>query len=116
MDYAYNFPKEKTQLKIPITTPAEVANSSNGSRFAETAPTEAETTFAEVVTAPTHSVVALAMVPEIEGSHKDYLTIFGQIKNLMPNIFPPSKRTHFKCPQPAVTAMIDSCDSSYNNH
>ena len=86
MDYAYNFPKEKTQLKIPITTPAEVANSSNGSRFAETAPTEAETTFAEAATAPTHSVVALAMVPEIEGSHKDYPTIFSQIINLMTNI------------------------------
>ena len=50
----------------------EAANSSNGSRFAETA--------------PTHSVVALAMVPEIEGSHKDYPTIFSQIINLMPSI------------------------------
>ena len=50
---------------------------------AATAPAEitsAKTTFAETATAP-------AVVPEIEGSHKDYVTIFSQIMNLMPNIF-----------------------------
>ena len=41
--------------------------------------------------APTHSAVALTVVSEIEESHKDYLTIFSQTMNLMPNIFPPSK-------------------------
>ena len=77
MDKAYNFPKEKTQPKILATTPTEVA----------TAPVEVATTPAEAATAPAHSTMAPAVVPEIEGSHKDYLTIFSQTMNLMPNIF-----------------------------
>ena len=52
--------------------------------------------------------MAPTVVLEIEGYHKDYLTIFSQTMNLMLNIFPPSKRCH----QLAVTAMIDSCNSS----
>ena len=46
---------------------------------------EAETASAEAATAPAHSAVASTVVPEIEGSHKDYLTIFSQIMNLMPS-------------------------------
>ena len=48
------------------------------------------------------------MVPEIEGSHKDYLTIFSQTMNLMPNIFPPSKRSHFRWHH----LTTNSCDST----
>ena len=61
---------------------------------AETASTE--TASAEAATAPAHSTVAPAVVPEIEGFHKDYLTIFSQTMNLMLNIFPPSKKSHFR--------------------
>ena len=52
----------------------------------QTAPAQAETTSAEATTAPAHSAVVLVVVPEIEGSFKDYLTIFSQIMNLIPNI------------------------------
>ena len=48
------------------------------------------------------------MVPEIEGSHKDYLTIFSQTMNLMPNIFPSSKRSHFRWHH----LIANSCDST----
>ena len=75
---------------MPTTTLVEAANSSSGSCFAETTLAEvetasAETAYVEAATAPAHSVVAPAMVLEIEGSHKDYLTIFSQIMNLMPS-------------------------------
>ena len=41
-------------------------------------------TFAEAAIAPAHVAVALAMVLEIEGSHKNYLTIFSlQAKDLI---------------------------------
>ena len=61
------------------------------------APAEAEIAFVETAsteaaTAPAHSAVTPTVVLEIEGSHKDYLIIFSQIMNLMPNIFLPSKR------------------------
>ena len=46
---------------------------------------EAETASAEAATAPAHSAVTPTVVLEIEGSHKDYLTIFSQIMNLMPS-------------------------------
>ena len=46
-----------------------------------------ETAYAKAATAPAHSPVAPTMVPKIEVSHKDYLTIFSQTMNLMPNIF-----------------------------
>ena len=57
----------------------------------QTTPVEAETASvetasAEATTAPAHSAVAPAVVPKIEGSLKDYLTIFSQIMNLMPSI------------------------------
>ena len=60
---------------------------------------EAETTSVKTVSAgaattPAHSVVASAMIPEIEEPYKDYLTIFSQTINLMSNIFHPSKRFH----------------------
>ena len=42
-----------------------------------------ETASAEAATAPAHSAVASTVVPEIEGSHKDYLTIFSQIKGYL---------------------------------
>ena len=57
---------------------------------------EAETASTEAAIAPTYSIVAPVVVPEIEGFHKDYLTIFSQTMNLMLNIFPPSKRSHFR--------------------
>ena len=41
---------------------------------------------AEAATALAHSIVAPSVVPEIEGSLKNYLTIFSQIMNLMPSI------------------------------
>ena len=69
------------------------------------------TTFAEATIAPAHVAVALAMVLEIEGSHKNYLTIFSQTMNLMPNIFPPSKRSHFKWHHLTVNSC-NSCDST----
>ena len=52
----------------------------------QTTPAEAETASAEATSSPAHSPVALAVVPAIEGSLKDYLTIFNQILNLMPSI------------------------------
>ena len=60
------------------------------------APAKAETASTEAATAPAHSTVAPAVVPEIEGFHKDYLTIFSQTMNSMLNIFPPSKKSHFR--------------------
>ena len=62
--------------------------------LAEVETASAETAYVEAAIAPAHSVVAPAVVLEIEGSHKDYLTIFSQTMNLMPNIFPSSKRSH----------------------
>ena len=47
---------------------------------------EAETASVEAATALAHSVVALAAVLEIKGSHKYHLTIFSQIMNLVPGI------------------------------
>ena len=89
----------------------EAANNSSKSCFAKTALAEAETTSTEAATAPAHFAVALAMVPEIEGSHKDYLTIFSQTMNLMPNIFPSSKRSHFKWHH-LTTNSCNNCDST----
>ena len=51
----------------------------------QTAPAEAETPSAEAETVPTHSAVALTVVPK--KSHKAYLTIFSQIMNLMQYTF-----------------------------
>ena len=68
------------------------------------------TTFAEAAIAPAHVAVALAMVLEIEGSHKNYLTIFSQTMNLMQNIFPPSKRSHFRWHH-LIGNSCNSCDN-----
>ena len=62
--------------------PTEAATTS---AQAVTTPAEAATASTEAATAPAHSAVASTVVPEIEGSHKDYLTIFSQIMNLMPS-------------------------------
>ena len=60
------FQKEKTQPKIPTTALAEAATAPAEAATAPAEITSAETTFAEIATAP-------AVVPEIEGSHKDYV-------------------------------------------
>ena len=77
----------------------------------QTALTEAEIASAEATVVAAHSAVASAMVPEIEGSHKDHLTIFIQTMNLMPNIFPSSKRSHFKWHHLTANSC-NSCDST----
>ena len=50
------------------------------------APTEVEIVSTKAATAPAHFAGVPVVVPEIEGSLKDYLTIFSQIMNLMPSI------------------------------
>ena len=75
----------------------------------ETASIETDST--EAATTLAHSAVAPVVVPEIEESHKDYLTIFSQTMNLMPNIFPPSKRSHFKWHHLTVNSC-NSCDNT----
>ena len=58
--------------------------------------------------------MAPTMVLEIEGSHKDYLTIFRKIMNLMPNFFPPSKRFHLDDIIWQLIAVTNSCNSCDN--
>ena len=95
------FQKRKFSQKYQQQLRQKTANNSNRSYFAETTPAEAATT-------PAHSAVAPTVVSEKKGSHKDYLTIFSQTMNLMSNIFPPSKRSHFRWHH--LTA--NTCDST----
>ena len=70
-----------------------------------------QTASVEAATAPAHSAVAPTVVPEIEGSHKDYLIIFSQTMNLIPNIFPPSKRFHSNGTISQLAVRTNSCNS-----
>ena len=88
------FQKRKLSQKYQQQLQQKLFCRNSSSRSCKTAPAEAEIASVEAVTAPAHFTMAPTMVLEIEGSHKDYLTIFRKIMNLMPNFFPPSKRFH----------------------
>ena len=116
------FKKDETQPKIPIVAPTKVATASAETTSAKTASTETATASIELATAPAevaialveatiapaHSAVAPVVVSEIKGSRKNYLTIFSQMMNLMPSIFPSSKRSHFRWHH----LIANSCDST----
>ena len=69
------------------------------------APTEAETASAEAATASAHFAMAPIVVPGTRESHKDYLAVFSQTMNLMPNIFSSKQYVIWM-----ISFSCDSCD------
>ena len=70
---------------------------------AETASTK--TASAEAATASAHFAMAPTVVPGTRGSHKDYLAVFSQTMNLMPNIFFSKQYVIWM-----ISFSCDSCD------